>query len=234
MLATRQRDGKRNAPRAATLEASNDRTGEDQISPRVPTASTRRKSAQTISALTLALLLETMRAHPVDAPRFSLAHLERLADLDGLDGQLADAARDVPGAVVAEALVDALAGITLPPGADEVARLFVEETAAAVFVEALELGPDAALERLGDGPDAGGPLSTWLGDVVELARSEDSPRRMPPHLAAGASLDVLADGLLRTGPEERLDVAELAAYVLRVERALANYRAGFTPDRGAR
>lgn len=215
---------KRNAPGAATPEASIlNETGEDSNAPSVtppPGVSTERPSSprSEVHVLSLALLLEVLRADPFE--RVSLALLERLAELDGLDGVLADVTRDAEPDDVGKALVYALEGLQLADGASEVARRFVSSEARWAVDTLRDRGWGADLPDfawVGDG----GPLDVWFSTVGELFREDAFVPAPPPHVRAGTSLEVLAEALAPLPPRE------LRAYVERVGRIMASARAGF-------
>lgn len=217
-------DGKKNAPGAATPEASNDRTCEDQITPMVGTPAADGKSGE-IHVLSLALLVEVLRHDPSET--VSLSFLAELGALDGLDGALADAVRDVPRREVVGVLITALEDVKLAADAPLAAHGFVGANGVARgFLTSLVVdGADVALETFEDRPDAG-PLALWLATLGELWEGEHYAPDMPPHVRAGCVLGELAEGL-------RLSRAELEAYVGRVARMAAANRFGFSPLRAA-
>lgn len=196
---------------------------EDSNPPRVTPpegVSTERPSSPEgeVHVLSLALLLETLRADPFE--RVSLSLLARLAELGGLDGVLADVTRDAEPDDVGKALVYALEGLQLADDAPEVARRFVSSEARWAVDTLRDRGWGADLPSftwVGDG----GPLDVWFSTVGELFREDAFVPAPPPHVRAGTSLEVLAEALAPLPP------GELRAYVERVGRIMASARAGF-------
>lgn len=128
-----RRDGKTNASRAATLEASNDRTSEDQIPPRVGTGAPARNPEHLSSRpwadspehepadvsmrgpfhlLALHFLAQALRCDwGTDAGAMELDQLQRCR---GWDGLAAWAARPLDGPTVARIFVDVVFNVCFP------------------------------------------------------------------------------------------------------------------------